>query len=64
MKPAKYTYEYVVQGNYGVHGWEDLTAEDSLKEAHAQRRVYDANDPAPHRVITRRVLNKQSIESK
>ena len=63
MKPAKYAYEYIVQGKYpGPHGWEDLTAENTLQEAHAQRRVYDANDSAPHRVITRRVLNK--LESK
>lgn len=62
-KPTKYTHEYIVQGYY-AQGWEDLTAEETLQEAHAQRRVYDANGPTPHRVITRRVLNTKSIESK
>lgn len=63
-KPTKYVTEYIVQGLYGHHGWEDLTAENTLSEAHAQRRVYDANEPAPHRVITRRVPNPQHVESK
>jgi hypothetical protein len=60
MKPTKYVIEYVVQGRY-AHGWEDLTAHDSLHAAHTERRVYDANEPVPHRVITRRILRKPHV---
>lgn len=52
--------EYIVQGRYG-HGWEDLTAHDTRKAADAECRVYDENEPAPHRVIARRT---KVIESK
>lgn len=52
----KYSYLYVVQGLYG-YGWEDLTASDSAVEARQDLKDYRANDPAPHRLITRRVPN-------
>lgn len=45
---------YVVQGNYG-HGWEDLTASADYKEARADIKAYRENDPAPTRLIKRRV---------
>ena len=41
--------EWEVQGNYG-HGWEMLTTESSRAEALEQMRVYDENEPYPHRV--------------
>lgn len=44
---------FVVQGNYG-HGWEDLTASASYKEARDDLRSYRANDTAPVRLIQRR----------
>lgn len=53
----KYQYLYVVQGHYG-HGWEDLTASESLKEIKADARAYRQNDTAPIRTIKRRVLNE------
>lgn len=55
MRPTKYTYEFIVQGNYGS-GWDDLTAHDTRRAARDERRVYDANEPYPHRVIFRRTL--------
>jgi hypothetical protein len=45
---------HVVQGNYG-HGWEDLTASADYKEARDNLRDYHQNDPAPTRLIKRRV---------
>jgi hypothetical protein len=45
---------HVVQGNYG-HGWEDLTASADHKEARANLKDYRQNDPAPTRLIKRRV---------
>jgi len=59
-KPTKYVYEHIVQGNYGC-GWEDLTAHDTRKAARAERRVYDANEPTPHRVIFRRTLREHTV---
>lgn len=56
MRIAKFRTEYIVQGNYGHgHGWEDLTAGPSRKEAQAFLRDYDENESAPHRLIARRV---------
>lgn len=60
MTRGKSTMEYIVQGKY-THGWEDLTAHDTRKAADAECRVYDENEPAPHRVIARRT---KVIESK
>lgn len=59
-RSTKYEYLYVVQGNYGYgHGWEDLTASTNRKEARANLRDYRKNDPAPTRLIQRRVLRVQ-----
>lgn len=47
---------HVVQGNYGYgHGWEDVTAEETRKEALARLREYRENEPGvPFRLIRRR----------
>ena len=45
---------YVVQGHYGHHGWEDVTAEETRKEALARLREYRENESAPFRLIRRR----------
>ena len=58
MRERKYDYEYIVQGNYG-YGWDDLTAHDTRAAARAERKVYDANESTPHRVIARRVLRQR-----
>ena len=46
-------YEYVLQGNYGPHGWEDLCSESSRKEAVAQRKCYQENEGGNYRIIRR-----------
>lgn len=46
----KFDY-YVIQGNYGVNDWEDLTASEDLAEAKNERINYDRNEPhIPHRI--------------
>ena len=62
MKVNKYLYLFVVQGDYGYgHGWEDLIASESYKEAIADLRAYRKNDSYAlgHRLIKRRELNPE-----
>lgn len=72
MPRRKYTYLYVLQGDYG-HGWEDLTAEDKhgprgwnpdthvFTSPHTRirqsRREYIENEGGSYRIISRRELN-------
>lgn len=60
-KVNKYLYLWIVQGNYGdLYGWEDLTAEDTYKEARMQLKAYRENEPEyRHRLIHRRELNPE-----
>lgn len=53
----KYEYLFVVQGNYG-YGWEDLIASEDEQEANNDLKAYRENDPAPTRLINRRVLKE------
>lgn len=46
--------EYVVQGHYG-HGWEDLAASRTRKEARDDLKAYRENAPGAYRLIVRRV---------
>lgn len=46
--------EWEIQGNYG-QGWECLTAEETRKDAKEQLRIYDENEPYPHRIIKKRI---------
>ena len=58
-KQTKYWYGYVVQGNYG-YGWDDLTYENTLKEAKTTAKEYRENERmARHRVIQRRILRSE-----
>ena len=58
LKPNKYLYFYVVQGNYGSYGWEDLAESDTHKEARYNLKEYRiSSGPAPHRIIKRREPN-------
>jgi len=62
VKPAKqnkWIKEYVLQGNYGVHGWEDLTAEETFRECKQRMREYEENEGGLFRIITRRVKNTE-----
>ena len=57
-KPNKYLYMYVVQGNYGSYGREDLAESDTHKEARYNLKEYRiSSGPAPHRIIQRREPN-------
>jgi hypothetical protein len=47
--------EFTIQGNYG-YGWEDVTAEDTHKEARLRLKEYNDNEPQyQHRIIQHRV---------
>ena len=39
-------FEYVVQGNYGVHGWEDVDTHDSWKPPRPRARTTTRTSPA------------------
>jgi hypothetical protein len=57
-KINKYIYLFVVQGNYGSYGWEDLTQFENYKEAREDLKSYRQNETGiPHRMIKRRELN-------
>lgn len=61
MKPNnKYSYLYVLQGQYG-HGWEDLCAANQdlagIREIRANRKDYETNEGGTYRIISRRELN-------
>lgn len=63
-KEKKYSYLYILQGNYN-YGWEDLCAEEvnnvGLREIRARRKEYVENAPGSYRIISRRELNKNFI---
>jgi hypothetical protein len=47
--------EYAIQGNYGTR-WEDVTVDETYKEARQSLKDYNDNEPQyPHRLIKRRV---------
>jgi len=46
-------YEYALQGNYGPHGWEDLTVEDTRKDALEQLKTYRENEGGNYRIRRR-----------
>ena len=55
MYTRKTKDEYQIHGNYG-YGFEEVTAEETYKEAKAQLACYRANEPqAVFRIIRRRV---------
>jgi len=46
---------FEIQGRYAGY-WETVTEEDNRKDALAQLKCYDANEPQyPHRIVKRRV---------
>lgn len=61
MRVNKYLYLFVLQGKYG-HGWEDLSAYDSWKDASQGRREYRDNEGGAYRIIYRRELNPELEE--
>ena len=64
-KPNKYLYVWVVEGNFGGYGWEDLAESESYKEARYNLGEYRiSSGPAPHRIIQRREPNPAYFESR
>ena len=57
----KYLYLFVIQGFYDrLYGWEDLTAEETYRDAKYRLAEYRANEPENHhRMIRRRELNTE-----
>ena len=51
----KYEYLFVLQGHYGTHGWEDLTASDSRREVSDDLTSYVLNEGGAYRIIERRL---------
>ena len=47
--------EFTVQGYFAGAGWEDLTTEETRKEARARLKEYRANQPGVYRIVCRRV---------
>lgn len=49
--------EFQVHGNYGYgHGYEEVTAEDTFREARARLREYCENEPGvPFKIVIKRV---------
>ena len=59
MKKNKYVYLFVLQGNYGYYGWEDLTASENRREVRNDLKAYRENEGGIYRIIQRRELNKE-----
>jgi len=57
MKANKYTYLFILQGNYGF-GWEDLTASERRREVSDNMKEYRENEGGHYRIIERRELNQ------
>jgi hypothetical protein len=55
----KYVYLFMLQGQYG-QGWEDITAEETHKEARARLKEYLENEGGSYRIINRRELNTEA----
>ena len=53
-RTRKTSDSYVLQGNYG-HGWEDLTAENTLAEIRQRRKEYRENEGGEYRITKRRL---------
>ncbi len=57
--PAGTTYtpqvEFILQGYYDGHGWEDLTSEETRKEAREQLKCYQENEGGNYRIIRRAI---------
>ena len=46
--------EFILQGNYG-HGWDDLSAHPTRREAIDEARVYRENERGTYRIVRRAV---------
>jgi hypothetical protein len=58
MEDDKYTYLWVIQGDYGS-GWEDIDQDEHYCLMLENLKCYNKNEPGyTHRLINRRVLNQ------
>ena len=55
----KYLYLWVLQGHYGHHGWEDLTASERRWDVVDDRKAYRENEGGNYRIIQRREPNPE-----
>jgi len=51
-------YEWRIEGSYG-QGWEEVTAEDTAKEARARLKEYDYNEPQYVHRIKRVIVGRE-----
>jgi hypothetical protein len=51
----KTTDEFEIQCNYEGYGWEMVTTETTWKDARDQIKCYRENQPAPYRIVKKRV---------
>lgn len=58
MKKNKYVYLYILQGHYGFHGWEDLTASEQRKEVAQNLKEYRENEGGRYRIVQRREVSE------
>jgi len=59
-KINKWIKEYIIQEFTGDgYGWEDSTAESTIKESRARLKEYRENSICPSRLITRRIINSE-----
>lgn len=59
MKKNKYVYLFVLQGNYGYYGWEDLISSENRQEVRDDLKAYRENEGGIYRIIRRREFNKE-----
>jgi len=57
-KRNKYVYLYVLQGNYGIYGYEDLTASEDYRDVRRDLKDYQENEGGNYRIIKRREKNE------
>ncbi len=67
MRINKFNYLYILQGNYGTHGWEDVTAAEHTPQGHKEIRAnlkdYRQNEGKTYRIISRREPNPEYKKS-
>ncbi len=54
-----WNHYFSIQGNYG-YGWEEVTAEDTWKEARARLKEYRENQPGAYRVVRKKERIEES----
>ncbi len=63
LKQSKYKYCYILQGNWGSHGWEDIGYAEKcdtarVKKLRALFAEHQASSRAQFRIVERRMLRE------